>query len=330
MMNVTKYRMYSTVIMTLFFLFAGSCKKESKVSAPVLTTTEVSKITISSATCGGSITLDGGSAISERGVCWSTGETPTVADGKTIDGQGTGPFSVEMTGLTANTYYHVRAYAMNSADTAYGSVLSFHTWSGTVTDIDGNTYYTVTIGDQEWMGQNLKTTRFNDSTSIPLVESDQEWFSLGSPGYCWYDNKPAYGARYGALYNESAASNPKLAPIGWHVPTASDWSKLISYLGGLSVAGGKMKEEGTAHWPSPNTGATNESGFTAISGCWRADPWGFLINSGGDGWSENEALAFFWTCDGCLMRLRQHYTTAELPSSWSMLNWGFSVRCVKD
>ena len=119
--------------------------------------------------------------------------------------------------------------------------------SNTVTDIDGNAYHTVAIGTQVWMVENLKTTRYNDGTAIPLVTDSAVWGNLTStPGYCWYNNDMSmYKNLYGALYNWYAVSTEKLAPEGWHVPTNSEWGVLINYLGGDTSAGGAMKETGS-------------------------------------------------------------------------------------
>lgn len=136
-----------------------------------------------------------------------------------------------------------------------------------VTDIDGNVYKIVTIGKQKWTGENLKTTKFNDGTSIQLVTDNYAWGNLKTPGYSWYKNDPVtYKATYGALYNWYAVNTGKLCPVGWHVPSDADWTVLTNYLGDTSLAGGKLKETGTSHWSSPNTGATNETGFTALPG----------------------------------------------------------------
>lgn len=136
---------------------------------------------------------------------------------------------------------------------------------GTVTDIDGNVYNTVTIGTQCWLQENLKTTRFRDGSNIPLVIDNTEWFNLNTPGFCWYNNdESTYKNTYGGLYNWYAAGRNDVCPIGWHTPTDAEWTVLSDNLGGVTVAGGKLKEAGTIHWNSPNTGATNETGFTAL------------------------------------------------------------------
>lgn len=132
-----------------------------------------------------------------------------------------------------------------------------------VTDIDGNTYKVVKIGSQMWMAENLKTTKYNDGTLIPNVTDNDEWKTLSTSAYCWYGNDISNKDAYGAMYNWYAVETDKLCPDGWHVPSDDEWSALASYLGGAS-AGGKLKETGTTHWQSPNTGATNETGFSAL------------------------------------------------------------------
>jgi uncharacterized protein (TIGR02145 family) len=193
-------------------------------------------------------------------------------------------------------------------------------------DIDGNVYHTVVIGSQEWMVENLKTTKYNDGTAIPLVTDGTEWNNLTTPGYCWYNNDAAtYKNTYGALYNWYSVNMGKLAPTGWHVPTDSDWSTLGTYLGGDAVAGGKLKEVGTTHWNSPNTGATNETGFSALPG--GSCGGGNFVNVGifGNWWSatENGASIAYSRSLSC--------SSFTLGYWWNYnKNCGFSVRCVRD
>ena len=132
---------------------------------------------------------------------------------------------------------------------------------GIVIDIDGNTYHTVTIGTQVWMAENLKVTKFRNGNPIPY------WTQSSSRGYCWYNDNVGNKDIYGAIYNFYTATDSRsICPLGWHIPTVEEWTTLINYLGGESVAGGKIKESGTAHWVSPNTGATNSSGFRGLPG----------------------------------------------------------------
>jgi len=161
---------------------------------------------------------------------------------------------------------------------------------GLVMDIDNNIYNIVTIGRQQWMKENLKTTRLNNGTEIPYVYEKEEWHILNTPAYAEYFNDKQtsdvnefYSEDYGKLYNWFAVGTGKLCPIGWHVPTNIEWMELIDYLGGNSVAGGKLKEIGTTHWQEPNLGATNESGFTALPGGF-CDYNGDLLNLSIAGW----------------------------------------------
>jgi uncharacterized protein (TIGR02145 family) len=150
--------------------------------------------------------------------------------------------------------------------------------TGIVTDIDGNVYQTVKIGNQWWMAENLKVTHYRNGDVIPNVTDSFEWADLRSGAYCSYNNDDVNIETYGLLYNWYAvADSPNIAPRGWHVPTDEEWKELEMYLGmSQSEAnstgwrgtdeGGKMKEKGTTYWNSPNTGATNECGFSALPG----------------------------------------------------------------
>jgi len=133
---------------------------------------------------------------------------------------------------------------------------------GTLSDIEGNSYKTIQIGTQVWMAENLKTAKYNDNTSIPLVTIGL-WGDT-NPAYSWYNNDPATKDTYGALYKWYTVATGKLCPTGWHVPSDVEWTTLTTFLGGEGVAGGRMKESGTGHWLTPNSDATNSSGFTAL------------------------------------------------------------------
>jgi uncharacterized protein (TIGR02145 family) len=198
-------------------------------------------------------------------------------------------------------------------------------------DIDGNSYKTVVIGNQEWMMENLRTSRYNNGDQIPNDVSNSAWAALNTGAYCWYDNdKNTYEYTYGKLYNWFAVvDGRKLCPVGWHVPTESEWMTLITLYGGELVAGGKLKEVGTTHWSSPNTGATNQSGFTGIPGSGRSFNGSFLTSSLGVG-----NLGFWWTrsLDGTLDAFaRALYSTSESVGSFlEDRRGGLSVRCLKD
>ena len=190
------------------------------------------------------------------------------------------------------------------------------------TDIDGNVYDTVVIGTQVWMAENLKTTRLNDGTAIPLVADDTTWSNLTTPGYCWYGNYEAFFNlnSYGALYNYYTVTSGKLCPVGWHVPDTEEWYTLITYLGDES-AGGKMKETGTLNWLSPNTGATNESGFNALPGGFR--------NSYYKDFQHFRSAGHFWSSEaGSAMGVT--YLSVGVSHGTMSSTYGVSVRCIRD
>lgn len=197
---------------------------------------------------------------------------------------------------------------------------------GTVTDFEGNVYRTVQIGDQWWMADNLKATKFNDGQSILNVTDDSEWNNLTTSAYCWYNNDEAgYKNTYGALYNWHAVSTGRLCPDGWHVPSNSEWATLTSRLGGENVAGGKLKETGTAHWQTPNSGATDLFSFTALPGGYRGSLGAFIdILDRGYWWSSTEYNA----THAHLKNLT--YDSGNFTSLNDAKKFGFSVRCIKD
>jgi uncharacterized protein (TIGR02145 family) len=321
---------------------------------PILTTNTLTAITQTGATTGGNITSDGGSAITARGVVWSTLPTPNISlSTKTTDGTGIGSFSSSLTNLTPKTTYYVRAYASNSGNTGYGNQISFTTKADstnvmgipcpgtpTVKDIDGNTYNTVQIGTQCWTKENLKASKYNDGTTIPLDTSGgvnglgQTWGTRSTGARTIYANDNTNLTTYGYLYNwyaakgisTSGSSNYKnICPTGWHVPSDGELTTLTTYLGGESVAGGKMKTIGTAYWTSPNTAATNESGFSALPGGSR------LI----DGSFNNiRGYAFFWSAtenDDYFAWGRYLYNNYSfVNSSTNCKSVGASVRCLRD
>jgi uncharacterized protein (TIGR02145 family) len=194
-----------------------------------------------------------------------------------------------------------------------------------VADIDGNIYHTVVIGKQKWMLENLKTTRYNDGEEIPNVEENKEWEVMNSGAYCNYNNLETNGELFGRLYNWHAVKTGKLAPPGWRVATDDDWTILIDYLGGLDVAGGKLKERGTVHWDEPNTGATNSSGFTALPGGMRYfDGYYTGLHRGAVWWTStayDESKAWFMSIG---------YNIELLRRDTYIFRNGFLVRCIKE
>jgi len=205
-----------------------------------------------------------------------------------------------------------------------------------VTDIDNNTYSAIKIGTQIWMADNLKTTKYNNGTSIPAVKVSTAWFNRSTPAYCWYNNDSStYCATYGGLYNWYAVNTGKLCPAGWHVPTDSDWLTLIGDLGGISVAGGKMKEIGISHWIEKNEGASNESGFTGLPAGTRTYPSDFKnLGMGTVWWSSTEVFITWDQPNPGSAYCGYVYTLTNISVKcqvgYSYENSGYSVRCIKN
>ncbi len=199
--------------------------------------------------------------------------------------------------------------------------------SGLPTDGDGNEYDTVVIGTQVWLAENLKTTKYNNGVSIPLVTDNTQWTSLSSAAFCWYNNDKSHKNTYGGLYNWWAANVSLLCPLGYHVPSLEEWNTLITFLGGKSVAGNKLKATGFQYWYNSGMVITNESGFSAMPGGVRSSHDGTFngIRYGGSWWSTTS-----WSYDNYAyyLGLDYNYCNADL-SNW-FKKAGYSVRCVKD
>jgi uncharacterized protein (TIGR02145 family) len=312
-----------SISLCLAFSFLISCTKIER-EAKVLTTT-LGDITLTSAKVTGEI-LDVGSGIDDHGHCWSITESPTIADSKTSLGliAKTGSFISELQNLQPGTTYYVKSYVRSGDNVIYGKMDHFETYG--LQDIDDNYYHIVVIGAQTWMKENIKTTKYIDGKSIPMVTDNSVWGNLISGAYCWYNNDEEYfKAMYGALYNWYAVNTNKLCPIGWHLPSDSEWTELINYLGGESVAGGKLKETGDLRWNTPNTAANNQSGFTALPGGYRTNDGGFYyIGSFGYWWSSTEVSS-----TNAWYRYMFYYFS-NVYRNCTNKKLGFSVRCVRD
>ncbi len=323
----------------------------STIQLPTVTTSAATDITANSATCGGNVTSDGGATVTARGVCWSTSQSPTVYDSHTTDGSGTGNFTSSLTGLTVGTTYHVRAYATNSAGTAYGNevILSLPCLgAATVTDIDNNIYNTVQIGQQCWMKENLRTTRYADGTSIALGNSTST-----TTAYRYYpDYNSSNVATYGYLYNwkavmgnsSSSSANPSgvqgICPTGWHVPSDAEWTQLTNFVSSQSqyvcvCANNYIAKAlaSTIGWnSSSNTccavgydpSTNNETGFSALPASAYTAP--------GES-SDFGNYSFFWsTTDDSYNAFGRnlYYDDNNMSSSAYEKSFGFSVRCIRD
>ncbi len=206
------------------------------------------------------------------------------------------------------------------------SLTSGVTFEGEVTNVDGNKYQTIKIGSQEWMAENLRTTRYANGEMISAVNNYSNWGNANYGAWCWYDTSSTYELPYGKLYNWYAVNDGRgLCPTGWHEPSGAEWNTLLASLGGDMVAGGPMKATGTAHWIFPNTGATNDSGFSGLPGGLRLSDGSFSSLRTFGGWwssSESDALnALYYGLEN------NDVNVVDGPDNKEM---GLSVRCLKN
>lgn len=335
------------VLLSCFF---QSCKKEDHGILPQISTSPVDHIARTAAGASGTILDEGSDSLTDKGFCWSLDVGPDLSDNSTENVFSDGAhMERKMRGLLPNTTYYVRAYATNSAGTVYGNEESFTTKPAeamtlfnpdksynSIQDIDGNTYKTIVIGEQEWMAENLKTTRYSDGEAIPYISLDPESDLSKSPGYSWYENNEAvFKDIYGAYYNWFAINTGKVCPSGWHIPSDEEWKELEMHLGMTrekademgyrgSTEGEELKETGTYNWVAESKPGSNLSGFTALPGgsalggegiiglWWTATP----LNPGPDSW---------WILCRWLMWDGSFIARVEIDSP-SLI----SIRCVKD
>jgi uncharacterized protein (TIGR02145 family) len=309
----------------------------NKISlVPTVITREVDTISWNHAKGGGKVLSTGESNLVKRGVCWSTGTSPTISDSKTENGTGLGIFFSELTLLSENQVYYYAAYATNSGgQTGYGEILEFRTAEryGKMTDIrDGKQYTTTKIGDQTWMAENLA---FLPAVHPSASGSDSEvrYYVFGYDGNSISDAKNSTNfPRYGTLYNWPAAMNGAsgsnsipgavqgVCPNGWHLPSDAEWTVLTDYLG--STAGRMMKS--TTGWNSDGNG-DNASGFDAVPGgrCSSSEGFGYL-----------GVHAFFWSSteneSNSAWYRSLSYSSASVTRYPNLRRVGFSVRCLRN
>ncbi len=326
---------------------------QTQVQLPTVTTSAVSNITSSSATAGGTVISDGGATVFDRGVCYSTASMPTVSDNCIHIGQGIGAFSSNITGLNDNTTYYVRAYATSAFGTVYGNEVCFTTGvdglpcpgAATVTDIDGNTYNTVLLGNQCWMKENLRTTRYANGVNISMGST----YSYTDPYRYAPENDSSNVPTYGYLYNwpavmhgaTSSSSNPSgvqgICPNGWHVPSDAEWTQLTNYVGSQTQYQCNNSSDNiakalayTTRWTSSSTtcavgnnpSTNNATGFSALP----AGGYGAYYYFGfcADFWSATQEYSNIAYYRNFL------YDNAKVGRSANDKNYGFSVRCVSN
>ncbi len=324
---------------------SGCSKDESQGALPTISTDYI-EVNGTQLTMAGTLSSDGGTNMVSRGFCYDTQSDVTrnnnpVYTSNSNPGYGEGQEIWIQYNLLPNTKYYVRAFAENSKGVAYGEELEITTGpvftaDFPVVDFEGNSYNTVKIGSQIWMAENLQSTVYNDGSAIPYVTDEEVWKELETPGYCWLENNSGYKVPYGALYNWHTVQTGKLAPIGWRVPTDADWTKLFQYLGGNVdfnfFAGAKMKEAGSTHWSPPNSGATNESGWTGLPGMYRHSS-GFFLGQFPD-LNTRWSAGYWWSATSADVTEANFVTLGSGGSAiWiSHINrqYGFSVRCIKN
>ena len=329
--------------------FSVRCLRDGGNSSllPTVSTMGVTAITATTAVTGGNITDDGGSAVTARGVCWGTSHNPTTSGNHTDDGEGMGSFTSSITGLTAGTTYFVRAYATNSNGTRYGDEVSFSTQisficgTSTVSDVEGHVYNTVQIGDQCWMRENMRATKYADGTSITKASVSQE----SSTTRYYYD--PGNATDYGYLYNWPAAKGPSsvsannqgICPTGWHVPSNGEWTELTQYVGSQSnylcsnnstyiakaLASTTGWNSSTSTCAVGNTPSSNNAtGFSALPA---GNHYGSSFNGSGN-------YAYFWSSteysSSSAYNRTLIYSNANVHSGYSIKSLGYSVRCLRD
>jgi uncharacterized protein (TIGR02145 family) len=270
-----------------------------------------------------------GQVVTSSGVI---GLTATLQAGNFVNGTGSLTYTISGTPLSSG----IANFAINigtlTCTLSRNIEKILGTYGPTIYDVDGNAYKTVIIGTQQWMGENLKVSKYNDGIPIQNVSDSLQWQNQNSGAWTYYQNNIMNNDKYGKLYNWFAV-NPttngyrNICPMGWHIPSDAEWNVLADYLGGVSVAGGKMKEVGTVNWLSPNNSASNLSLFTAVAGGSRNSDSRYLSLGN---------TAFWWTATE-VSTSAEHVWNRYISQSDSQISSfgvyktaGYSVRCVKD
>jgi uncharacterized protein (TIGR02145 family) len=291
---------------------------------PTVSMTGLSEIFPNSVRFNAQVLSDGGGHIISKGIVYGTQMLPTLLNQSIINGTATGAFEGTITELLPNTTYYFRAFATNEQGTRYSNQLLENTTS-LVTDVDGNIYQGVKIGTQIWLNKNLMVTKYQNRDTIYEVVPDGLWQNLLSGGWSNIDNVADNNETYGKLYNWFAVSDErKLCPQGWKIPSDDDWTVLTSYLGGLDVAGGKLKSTGITFWGIPNAWANNLSFFTGLPGGFR-DQLGLFFGVG--------YYAIWWTStsNGAEAWSRYVYNEFNYASKETLSkNQGLSIRCLSE
>jgi len=317
-----RIKFFTLMLLSSLIITISSCSKDDDTPDPVIPA-ELSSMTIKNAPIKTDYYVGENLDLSGLIVTFNmdNGETEDVAFSNFSD-KGLTCSPVDGIELTSNMDEVIITHT--NSGKIVNQLISFLT----LTDIDGNTYSHVKIGNQIWMVENLKTTHYRngdeitDGTGVGDISTETDpkyWFA--------FDDDLDNVSTYGRLYTWYAVNDSRnICPDGWHVPTDEEWTILTDYLGGLSVAGGKLKETGTTHWDSPNDGATNETGFTALPGSYRSNTSGFPHGLGNQGiwWAASESGSedawYRWV----------YYGDSAVGRDDNPKQQGFSVRCIKD
>lgn len=224
-------------------VFIACDKDETNPIPPVISSIEITDMTYQDVAITWDVSLDNSNEIIENGICWSISSNPTIENNKTTSSEKVGKQNLKIDDLNNNTEIFLRAYSITESETTYSDELSFTLWIGApgepVTDIDGNVYKTVKIGNQVWMQENLQVKHYNNGDKISLVtlDEDQRWMDAKSGMYCKYEDNDKFGDYYGFLYNGYAVTDQrKIAPKGYSIPSGTNWNELFHYLGGNELA----------------------------------------------------------------------------------------------
>ena len=272
-----------------------------------------------------------------------TGLTATLSAGTILSGSGVVNYIISGTPSDSGTAYFALSLGgqfctlirtvgagvsgISTATCGATNVLNPANTYGSLTDQDGNLYKTVIIGMQEWMAENLKVSHYRNGDLIPVVTDGATWSGLSTGATCWYNNDSTnYNCPYGKLYNWFAVDDSRnLCPIGWHVPSDAEWAVLEDYLGGSSIAGGKLKSTDTLYWTSPNIGANNNSGWSGLPGGFQS----YFGSFSGFGFSS-----YWWSSTEYLSSAASQYMSAYSESIYKLegidKRVGFSIRCLRD
>ncbi len=312
--------------------FGNEIAFKTGIAPPSVTTGQVSEIMANSAVCSGIIVYDGGAGITEKGICWSLTPEPDVQGSHTSIATGSVTYTCTLSGLTAGTRYYARAYVKNQGGIlAYGEQIVFNT---KLADIEGNLYSVVYIGNQVWMVENLRTTKFNNNAPIPNITDNTEWLNLTGAAYCWYNNDIQYKSTFGALYSWYTITDGDLCPTGWHVPSDDEYGTLEVYLGlnpdSVKVWGWRGTNQGiqiksTTGWEDGGNG-TNTSGFTGLPGGFRYAAQGAFYSLG--------KLTYWWSSSELnanegWYRLIDN-TNNDIYRATTSKKGGKYIRCVKN